>query len=303
MRLFADNLGTATTEEELDAIIAQHSNLDAVYVAVSSSIRGEQFRILFETLWQKYEPYADTDFREKLRAEFLSRCWELFVTTVCLERGLSVVPKSATQGPDVRIKHSGRDIWIEAVIATKGQGKDAVPDLMFGKVQDVPEEEMLLRLRQSLDAKYQQYRRHIQAGIVKSEDLFVIAVSRGPIDHVEADPPLITKCLFAIGHPVLSIPKDGGQPQLSLSDRPTITKQSGASVPMDFFVDPAHQGISAVIYCKNNILNHPEPHGSDFVIVHNPHAKNPLPINFLGVGEEWVSENNGLQKYDRNQQS
>lgn len=300
MKLFVDNLGTASNEQELNAIVKKHSALDPTYVAVATSVRAEQFRKLLEALWEKYEPYADKDFRQKFRHEFLQRCWEMFVTTVCLERGLSVVRKSSTQGPDIHIQHEGKDIWIEAVVATSGQGPDAVPEMLFGVAQRVPEEEMLLRLRQSLDAKFSQYKKYIQRGIVKRGDPFVIAVSRGSIDHVETDPPLITKCLFEIGHPVLSIPMNGGPRELSLSHRPTIKKLSGETVPMDFFVNPVHADVSAVIYCKNNILNHPEPHGSDFVIVHNPHAANPLPTNFLGVGEEWVPDGDKLRKCNRN---
>jgi type I restriction enzyme S subunit len=53
---------------------------------------------------------------------------------------------------------------------------------------------------------------------------------------------------------------------------------------MNFFEDPQHAGISAVIYSKDVVLNHPEKLGEDCILVHNPLAKNPLPekiITFL----------------------
>jgi len=61
-------------------------------------------------------------------------------------------------------------------------------------------------------------------------------------------------------------------------------------VPMFFFENHEHAGISAVIYSKDTILNSPrlsQEMGENFFIVHNPHAINPLPDNFFPFGAEY----------------
>ena len=55
---------------------------------------------------------------------------------------------------------------------------------------------------------------------------------------------------------------------------------------MSFLDDNNHKGISAVLYVNQNIANSPRKWsemGDHFTIVLNPHAKNPLPKDFLIV--------------------
>jgi hypothetical protein len=66
-------------------------------------------------------------------------------------------------------------------------------------------------------------------------------------------------------------------------------------VPIKFFLDPAHAGISAVIYSTDNILSSPRvpaEMGENFIIAYNPHAKNPLPQHFFPFGSEFVWKDN-----------
>jgi len=65
---------------------------------------------------------------------------------------------------------------------------------------------------------------------------------------------------------------------------------------MNFFEDETHNGISAVIYCNAHLINSPlvpTKMGENFVVVHNPLAKNPLPTGFFPFGEEWIKDDNG----------
>ncbi len=45
---------------------------------------------------------------------------------------------------------------------------------------------------------------------------------------------------------------------------------------MNFFRNETHSGISAVIYSKEPVLNHPQKLGDDCLLVRNPLADNVL---------------------------
>ena len=96
------------------------------------------------------------------------------------------------------------------------------------------------------------------------------------LGHPE-DIPLILKCLFAIGFRTISMPRDGGEPKHDWSRRDNVEKKTGSKVNLNFFLDPAHTGISGVMYCRNTIINHSEVVGEDVIVVNNPIADNPLP--------------------------
>jgi hypothetical protein len=68
---------------------------------------------------------------------------------------------------------------------------------------------------------------------------------------------------------------------------------SDTKISTGFFDNPEHSGISAVIYVEADIINSPilpEEMGNNFIIVLNPHAKNPLPEELLTFGNIWRNE-------------
>ena len=91
-----------------------------------------------EALWLRYEPYADSDFREEFGRQPDSRFWEMYLTVrflntrkeLFLRSELTAARRNA--GPDICIRKCSRRIWIEAI--APGQGDDVsnldrVPDL------------------------------------------------------------------------------------------------------------------------------------------------------------------------------
>ncbi|MHC5825466.1 MAG: hypothetical protein ACYT04_58860, partial [Nostoc sp.] len=52
-----------------------------------------------------------------------------------------------------------------------------------------------------------------------------------------------------------------------------------------------YDGISAVLYSCVDVLNRPQEFGDDFVLLHNPLAKNKLERGFIKLGREyWVEK-------------
>lgn len=300
-KLFNENLGTASNRVELDKLKKKFSNYHPTYVAISTMTTRPKFRDWLESIWKQYEPYADSNFPNEFKKQFNQRAWELHLGSTLINRG-HVLGNHSNTGPDIKIPYKSKNVWVEAITVEKGDAQDKVPDIEYGKAMDVPEKEMLLRLTAGLREKYRKYLTYLKGGLIGQDDPFIIAIDRSPLEHPDAQIPLILKCLFAIGHQVLFIKREKPQPRTeesTWSAREKVNKISGSEVEMLMFRDSSFEGISAVIYCPWNILNiprDPKKMGDNFVIVHNPFAKNPLPNNFFRFGDMWKQEGDQLQK-------
>jgi len=303
-KLFNENLGVASNRTELSRLKKRFDDHDPLYVALSAMTTMSKFRKWMEDIWRQYEPYADTNFPNELKRRFTQRAWELYLGATLLNKGY-ILGNHSNSGPDFKITSANRNIWIEAIAVEKGDRNDKVPNIKFGKEMDIPEQEMLLRLTAGLTEKYQKYLSYLKAGQINSKDPFVIAINRSELEYPDPQMPLIFKCLFAIGNQVLSLKSSRLKPTTkgsTWSTREKIDKKSGNNVGMSMFRNSEYEGISTVIYCTDNILNSPKSinqMGDNFVIVHNPFAKNPVENNFFNFGEVWQQENDQLIKLNK----
>jgi hypothetical protein len=74
--------------------------------------------------------------------------------------------------------------------------------------------------------------------------------------------------------------------------RPEIMRNSGTNVPTTSFLDPKYEAISAVLYSRAGVSQLPRRMGEDFIFIHNPLAKNPVPLGFLKLGKEYYEQKN-----------
>lgn len=302
-RLFNKNLGTASDRKGLDILKKKFNHYDPSYVAVSSMTTRPEFREELESLWSQYKPYADSNFPDEFKKQFNQRAWELHLGCTLLNRGY-VLGNHSNAGADFKIPYENRNIWIEAIAVEKGSGQDRVPNIEYGKAMHVPEKEMLLRLTAGLKEKYDKYLSYLKNNLIAQDDPFIIAIDRSPLEHVDPQIPLILKCLFAIGYQFLLLKRKNSQikrDESNWSAREKINKISGSEVEMLMFRDSDFEGISAIIYCAQDILNSPRTQnhiGDNFVIVYNPFAKNPLPDNFFRFGNLWKQEGDQIKKIE-----
>lgn len=294
------------SQQELDALFKARPDLDESYIHTSSSFWTRKRKKRIEEMWLEYEPYADPGFKYRIRqkGEFLSRCWEMVLACAFLRIGYSLAAKKSDEGPDIKITSSGQPIWIEAVVATPGSGPDAIPPMKYGVVQTLPMSEMALRFGNSVVSKFRKYQKYLEQKIVSSDEPFVIAISRGPISRPDAYPSSALRYLYGIGDLTLRFPLnpntgERGKTEEFLSRQPPIAKLSGKTVPVAFFEDPGHAGISGVIDCDNHVLNHPDLLGGDFILLRNPNALNKLPDDFISIGAEWVAKDGRLMFLDK----
>ncbi|MBU1976749.1 MAG: hypothetical protein KKA62_02210 [Nanoarchaeota archaeon] len=254
-----------------------------------------------EEMWSMYEPYGDRDFKNKAMedGQFTQCMWEMHLACTLLNGGHTLQERVRHSGPDCILMYEEQPYLIEARAPNAGTGPDAVPDLVDGVVNTVPEENIILRITQSIVEKYEQHQNWLSKGIVSHTDPLVVAINISDASMISGDfMPYVLKAVFGFEHARIHInPETNAKIGNSWSFRAYIEKKNGERINTTYFQVPKYSSISAIIYSGENILYKPEIMGEEFTIVHNPFAGNPIPHNLLKFGTEyWVDEEKLLQK-------
>jgi len=253
-----------------------------------------------EHMWSLYKPYADKDFLQEVRKDFHPRFWEMYLGFSLINQGVSLEQYDKRQGgPDLLILSDEKlKVWLEAVAPTAGRSANAVPEIEFGVVRDIPDEQIKLRYCSVIDKKYKKYYDYTKKKIILEDDCYVIAVNGGAIPSAskEIDIPRIVRCVLPFGNEVIEIDIDS----LEVLDvhhqyQGASYKESGSPVSTNIFLNSDYDVISAILFSNVNALNYPNYPGNDFVLIHNPIAKNPLPRGFIELGREYWVENSTLK--------
>jgi hypothetical protein len=264
----------------------------------SSTQYGTQLRSFMQSLWHKYRPFADSNFRQHMLVDLDARFWEMYLACTLLENSLPLLRRD--EGPDICIKHNVGRIWVEATAPTSGAdtNPDRVPTMKPGIVTVVPGEQIILRLRAAIREKYDgKYRDYVKKGLVRPTDPYVIAINSCRIGPaiMETDTPRILMAVFPVGNWQVTINKKTGVvidagPQI----RSKIRRTGGAEVRTDVFLDPEYSNLSGVIYSHSSVRSSPfaRKMGQDFTFIHNPLATNQLQHGFLKVGREYIATEN-----------
>lgn len=269
--------------------------LDATYLHVRDSEDCDEDRAYLDAAWQVLRTHADSNFFDEFRrpGNFQARAWELRIAWTLRDIGLNFVgPKP---GPDFAISLGDRTVYMEAI------APHATPSLLgnyeaarsFGTV--VPDEEIILRYTGAIEEKMRKLTNYRRTGVVKDQDPFVVALSGAniPQSSIDGAPfPRILQPLFAIGSPYLSFPVGGkGESTTGISRVAERRTVNGGPVSCRIFLQDGHRELSAIVFSAFDIKNRPEvrkrPSGNDFLVIHNPHATNPLPMGVIQRGREW----------------
>jgi len=273
--------------------------LDEDYRCLRDDPRFQCERSVVEELWDKYRPYADSNFPSGIAKQFHSRFWEMYLTCALLEAGLRVMPKTRDSGPDICLRHNNSYIWVEAVAPGRGCGLDAVPPHKFGIRAKVPEEQILLRYTSAIKEKYEAYQKYVENNVISALDPYVIAVNGGkvPYSFIRDRIPRIIKAVLPIGPYSTTINPDTLEIISSgYSYRPEIEKKSGSPVPTNVFLDEKYAGISGVLFSNILVTSAGGATGEDFVFFHNRDADNRVPKGWLKLGREYWLENDRLHE-------
>jgi Domain of unknown function DUF29 len=143
---------------------------------------------------------------------------------------------------------------------------------------------------------------YLKKGIVKGSDPYIIAINSRSLSFglYESNPPRILQALFPLGPLVAMLHRTakGWVASIDYTYRDKIEKKRGSLVSTNVFLDPAYDGISALLFCPSDVWHHPHNDAevglADFMLIHNPMARNPLPHRWLQCGRECWAEDDHL---------
>jgi hypothetical protein len=271
---------------------------DPGYINIRDLEAGAEHKKYVERLWSTYKSYAVQNFRSDARSHFQEYFWEMYLGNTFLEKKFHIYSET-DKGPEFYINIDGRNCWIEAIAPSRGEGLDAVPEMEFGNrdASLVPEDEIILRLTHAIDQKHKIYLKSINDGIIKEDDFYLLAINSKRIRTfvVDAEIPFIVKAVYPYGNSAAEFDKNANDNVITYHQyRDNIEKISGANVPTNIFRKKEYSGISAVVYSDVDAANKPENFGSDFRLVHNKMAKNPIPFGTFKFGKEFWEEDDKL---------
>lgn len=263
----------------------------------------QQLRALMQEMWQRYEPYADPDFRHGFARDVDGRFWEMYLGCTLLDAGRTLLPVVERQReggqPDLCVLEDGRRIWIEAITPDEGApGPDQivrpVPINEGGGLVAAPIRQAQLRTSGAFWTKAQKIGRYIEQGVIAPEDTRIIAISasRFGVYVAEQPLPLIMTTLFPIGDAFITIDRATGDVlEEGFHPAPLIQREHNP-IPRTAFLDERFADISGVIWSRiglGNLSRQIRP----ITYVHNPLAQVPLPTNWGGWDREFVTTSQG----------
>ncbi|WP_292377550.1 hypothetical protein [Mesorhizobium sp.] len=108
-------------------------NMNKGFINLRAAEHPEEKRLhsIIEGMWERYEPYADPDFRDGFARDVDARFWEMYLGWTFLEAGHALLPTSERlreRGqPDLCVLTDSGRIWIEAIAPDEGNpGPDQV---------------------------------------------------------------------------------------------------------------------------------------------------------------------------------
>lgn len=250
--------------------------------------------------------HGDLNAEQRLRSSDNHVYWqqlsEVLLGHQLAEAGIAFIHQGA--GPDFRIEHQGRTIWVEVITPTAaGVPAEWLADACEG-VRDFPHEAILLRWTAAIKQKAEvllggpDHPGYLANGLVAPGDAYVIAVNgrllRGGGGLFDAltgisQLPFAVEATFAVGPIQVRFNRENmeaGEPEHQR--RYHIPKPVGQPVPAHTFLDPRFRPISAIWATdvdEFSILDRPP----SMAVIHNPEAPNSISVGLLPAQSEYVA--------------
>jgi hypothetical protein len=196
----------------MDPLFNVKNATDKTSISLRDIEKNKTFRRFVESLWERFHPLADTGYVNLIATDFQSRFWEMYLGCTLLDAGLSLDSKDF--GPDIRIDTKDVPIWVEAISPNAGSGADAVPpQIADGRGGQVPEDQIVLRIRSAIEAKYQVYQNYLSGGIVSPKDPYIIAINgyQIPYSILDDQPSYVVKAVYPFGMHTITLKAKTGE--------------------------------------------------------------------------------------------
>lgn len=256
-----------------------------------------------ESLYETCHELVDEKFPSQIKHAVASCYSELYFCTTFIKRLGMIVTHPSDKGPDYYLQ--SLDCWAE--IVTMSNGDKSKPNSISGPELNVlrdgfaDEDKIMLRVTSCFKDKADKILTYIENGIISSSQRIIICINGGWIEpffrfplYPEGSFPAVVKALLGIGDMVLFVNRAKMTvDEITFNNRDHIIKKdqtnAGAAIKTDYFIDPQYAYISGVLYSYANVKDSIEAPdlGSDFYMIHNPFAANPLPWGSFKCGIEY----------------
>ncbi|MEN6522740.1 MAG: hypothetical protein ABFD14_03345 [Anaerolineaceae bacterium] len=277
------------------------SQVSKIYETLRDNPKFKPNRKYCEKLWQAFAPFADKNFPHEFALQTDARFFEMYLANVLLDWGFCLCMRGKMEGPDLKVIDGNKVIWIEAVVATSGNGSDAVPTMEeHNRFKPVPEESIILRFTNAINTKRDKYYRYIKKSIVERNDVCLIALNGGSIEMEKFVPsplPTILKAVYPIGNDVVGIDKNTMKVVYEHYDVcEKIEKKNGAIVKTTSFMDDkSFNRISGILYTNANLWENFSDNMQGLICIHNKMATIPLQHGWIKKGIEYSVKENQIQ--------
>lgn len=249
---------------------------------------------------ERCAPYVDNNFIKKLNPEFSSRLTELYFLDSLMNNSLKISHQN----------DAGMDIWIddingwgEFVAATNGSEgkKHSLKPLCNGEVTDSDLNDDLLigRVISVISTKIKKINADVKKGLIKCNQPVVLFVSTAflyelvPISLKE-DLNGFLRAVLPISTPFFML-RPEGKSGIERDSKLGIIKpkESGViNIDNDIFLKEESKFVSAVVFSYQCIFKQRKrfQNGNDFIVVHNPCAKNPIKYRLFKNDKEYKTK-------------
>ena len=260
-------------------------------------------RSYFENLIDISEDILDKKFLKEMKDNVHGCFAEVYLAAVCRERLKLKLSHPSDEGLDFYIDDF--NCWVECVAPKPGKlgNVNSIPESKVGMVRCFPERQFLLRMASVFIDKAKKIEKDLKKeklreNGIKSDQPVVMFISAGALEDGCAfyRYPKLFDVLLGIGEMSIHIDIESSRVTgVTAKTRDFIEKTGKDNFNVGYFFNNEYSHISAVIYSWANFANPLEPEhlGRDFYLIHNPCAKNKLPLGAFQCGKEYIVETDG----------
>lgn len=256
-------------------------------------------RPYFEYLIDVSIDVLDKKFLNEIKSNVHGCFAEVYLVSVCRERLKLKVSHPSDRGLDFYLNDF--NCWIECVSPTSGilGNPNSIPASEIGMVRSFPERSFLLRMASAFSDKSKKIRNDLEKGVIETDQPVVLFISAGALEDGCAfyPYPKLFDVLLGIGEVSLHIDLNSSNVTRAEAKERVVVEKTGAkdNINIGYFYNTENSHISAVIYSWANFANpfEFEHLGRDFHLIHNPYAKNKLPLGIFSCGREYVVQTDG----------
>lgn len=286
--IFTNDFPITNSQDELEKIQVQYSDLDPDYVASGCSNERRKY---YDSMWKQFRKYADRNFLSQIKISFRERIWEMFVGVVLLQHGYDI--ENLGKGPDFFVNSS---FYLECISVSKGDERSQfkVPEFKYNQANWISETPILLRITSAIKEKYEKYKNNWKGKDWFDQSMpFIIALNTSDLNILgswEDNVPYIAKVLYGIGPLVYQLPVGPGtdfeQGKTFWKYREEI-KKGDSDIQSTIFLTADHSEISGILYSESRLIMSPL-NGDNFLLLKNDLARNPLPEKVLDFTQRFI---------------